>query len=126
MAFINYNNCFLMKLNHPKLQSRNRELSMSYLGEYPLSWAVCINDKRIYNKLMSFNANPNLKDSFGNNVLHVIVTKGITQFYSFALKHTLGAADEQSCNNDKLSPMALACTLGRYQIFNEIVEPQCF
>ncbi|RWS02489.1 uncharacterized protein B4U79_04517, partial [Dinothrombium tinctorium] len=99
---------------------------MCYFGEYPLAWAVCFNDKRIYNRLVAYNANPNLRDSFGNTVLHVIVIKGITQFYSYALRHPIQAADETILNNDGLSPMALACTLGRNKIFNEIVEPRCF
>lgn len=46
-----------------------------YLGEYPLNWAASIGDKRIYNTLISYGANPSLTDSFGNTVLHVIVAR---------------------------------------------------
>jgi hypothetical protein len=50
-------------------------LGSLYYGEYPLSWAASIDDKRIYNSLINFGADPNLVDTYGNMVLHVIVVR---------------------------------------------------
>lgn len=45
------------------------------MGEYPLAWAASVDDKRTYNLLISYGADPNLQDTFGNMILHVIVAK---------------------------------------------------
>jgi len=45
----------------------------SYYGEYPLAFAACFGYVEIYDYLIDHGADPNCKDSFGNNVLHMIV-----------------------------------------------------
>lgn len=44
-----------------------------YFGEYPLSFAVCINQVDCYRLLISKKADPNAKDTNGNTVLHLAV-----------------------------------------------------
>ena len=101
-------------------------IGLAYFGEYPLAWAASVDDKMMYNLLINNGADPNLQDSFGNTILHVIVTRERLMFYSFALKHPSKPADERIKNRDGYTPLALAALLGRDEIFNEIVELKCF
>ena len=45
----------------------------AYYGEYPLSFAACFGYEDIYDYLINHGADPNRQDSFGNNVLHMMV-----------------------------------------------------
>jgi len=45
----------------------------AYYGEYPLSFAACFGYEHIYDYLIDHGADPNRQDSFGNNVLHMMV-----------------------------------------------------
>ena len=47
-------------------------------------------------------------------------------FYSFALKHPMKQARDDICNVYGLTPLTMACLLGRDQIFAEIIELKCF
>ena len=40
-----------------------------------MSWAVCMDDKMTYNLLIRYGADPNLQDTFGNMILHVVVAR---------------------------------------------------
>ncbi|EPB70572.1 ankyrin repeat protein [Ancylostoma ceylanicum] len=44
-----------------------------YFGEYPLSFAACMNHPDVYRLLIAFKANPNAQDTNGNTVLHMCV-----------------------------------------------------
>ncbi|KJH46088.1 ankyrin repeat protein [Dictyocaulus viviparus] len=44
-----------------------------YFGEYPLSFAACMNHPDCYRLLIAFKANPNAQDTNGNTVLHMCV-----------------------------------------------------
>jgi len=48
-------------------------LGYAYYGEYPLAFAACFGYADIYDYLIRQGANPNYQDSFGNNVLHMMV-----------------------------------------------------
>ena len=100
--------------------------SLCYLGEYPLSWAVSFDDKLIYNLLINHGAQPNARDTFGNMILHIIVIKEKLNWCTIALRHPLRSAINDMLNCDQLTPLTLACSLGRDRIFNEIVELSCF
>lgn len=45
----------------------------NYYGEYPLAFAACFGHEVIYDYLIDHGADPNLHDSFGNTVLHMLV-----------------------------------------------------
>ena len=45
----------------------------AYYGEYPLAFAACFGHEDIYDYLIDHGADPNLQDSFGNSVLHMLV-----------------------------------------------------
>ena len=45
----------------------------NYYGEYPLSYAACLDQFSCVRLLMAKGTNPNKKDSFGNTVIHMLV-----------------------------------------------------
>lgn len=46
---------------------------LAYYGEFPLAFAACFASKEIYDYLIEKGADPNLQDTNGNTVLHVLV-----------------------------------------------------
>lgn len=46
---------------------------LAYLGEYPLAWAACCANESVYNLLLENGADPDLQDSLGNMILHMVV-----------------------------------------------------
>lgn len=46
---------------------------LAYMGEYPLSWAACCANESVYNLLIDHDADPDVQDSFGNMILHMVV-----------------------------------------------------
>lgn len=48
-------------------------LGDAYYGEYPVAFAACFGNEEIYDYLILHGADPNLQDSFGNTVLHMVV-----------------------------------------------------
>lgn len=95
---------------------------LAYYGEYALSFAACIEAYEIYDYLISNGGDPNLKDSFGNTTLHAIVVADKADFYKYAAKHLTIAGDVTKKNIYDLTPLALACKLGRPEIFHEMLE----
>ncbi|XP_055936835.1 transient receptor potential cation channel subfamily V member 5-like [Argiope bruennichi] len=95
---------------------------LSYFGEYPLSWAACCDDEPSYNLLIKHGADPNLQDTFGNNILHVLVIRDKLKMYGYALRHPIRPASDHLCNKFGLTPLTLACKLGRNTIFREMLE----
>ncbi|UYV76201.1 Iav [Cordylochernes scorpioides] len=94
----------------------------SYLGELPLSWAAACGSEPIYNLLVARGADPCWRDSLGNSVLHVLVVLDRRDMYGYALRHPQHPADDTILNNAGLSPLALACKLGRIAIFSEMLQ----
>ena len=45
----------------------------AYYGEYPLAFAACRGNEELYDYLIDHGGDPNLQDSFGNTVLHMLV-----------------------------------------------------
>ncbi|CAG5121339.1 unnamed protein product [Candidula unifasciata] len=107
----------------------------AYYGEYPLAFAACLGRTEIYDYLLEHGAHPDLQDVFGNTVLHMVVISNqskqmqqrrsrgrICEMYRYALHHHKIRASTCVKNNDKLAPLALACKLGRYSIFKEMMD----
>jgi len=47
----------------------------AYYGEYPLAFAAAFGHMEIYDYLIDHGADPNMQDSYGNTVLHVLVIR---------------------------------------------------
>ena len=45
----------------------------AYYGEYPLAFAACFGNEEMYDFLLEHGGDPNLQDTFGNTVLHMMV-----------------------------------------------------
>ncbi len=47
----------------------------AYYGEYPLAFAAAFGHIEIYDFLIEHGADPNMQDSYGNTVLHMLVIR---------------------------------------------------
>ena len=63
---------FNVKMTNNLVQQSKYE-GLAYYGEYPLAFASCFASKEIYDYLVAKGADPNLQDTNGNTVLHVLV-----------------------------------------------------
>ncbi|OZC09400.1 ankyrin repeat protein [Onchocerca flexuosa] len=84
-----------------------------YFGEYPLSFAACINQIDCYRILLAKHADPNRKDTNGNTVLHLAVIH--EQPEMLKLCYDTGAK-LQIMNNRNLTPLTLAAHLAKKEI----------
>ncbi|CAG7720996.1 unnamed protein product [Allacma fusca] len=98
---------------------------LAYLGEYPLAWAACMNSESVYNLLLEEGADPDWQDSFGNMILHMVVITDQLGMYGYALRHPRVVASNGITNYQGLTPLTLACRLGRASVFREMLELSC-
>ena len=56
-----------------------------YFGEYPLSFAACLGQEECVRLLLAKGANPNLQDTNGNTVMHMLVIhdKKVCYIYNY-------------------------------------------
>ncbi|XP_064632713.1 transient receptor potential cation channel subfamily V member 6-like isoform X2 [Lineus longissimus] len=94
----------------------------AYFGEYPLAFAASSGREEIFNYLIDNGADPNLQDTFGNTVLHMVVIHNQVNMYRHAVRHPIKTANTYIKNAAGLTPLTLASKLGRQKIFQEIIE----
>ncbi|CAD6195654.1 unnamed protein product [Caenorhabditis auriculariae] len=90
-----------------------------YFGEYPLSFAVCLNQPDCFRLLLAFKASPNAQDTNGNTVLHLCVIHENMKMFKLALD---SGASLRMVNKQSLTPLTLAAKLAKKQMFQEILE----
>ncbi|XP_031621236.1 transient receptor potential cation channel subfamily V member 4 isoform X2 [Contarinia nasturtii] len=95
---------------------------LAYLGEYPLAWSACCANESVYNLLLEHDADPDLQDSFGNMILHMVVVCDKLDMFGYALRHPKLPAKNGIMNAAGLTPLTLACKLGRAEVFREMLE----
>ncbi|XP_060529714.1 uncharacterized protein LOC132704064 isoform X2 [Cylas formicarius] len=95
---------------------------LAYLGEYPLAWAACCANESVYNLLLDNGAHPDLQDNFGNMILHMVVVCDKLDMFGYALRHPKLPASNGIVNRAGLTPLTLACKLGRAEVFREMLE----
>ena len=71
---------------HPSLPAHSNYQGYSYFGEYPLTFAAILNQVECVRLLIAKGSNPNLQDSNGNTVLHLLVIND-NIVSSFAVYH---------------------------------------
>lgn len=98
---------------------------LAYLGEYPLAWAACVNNESVYNLLLEVGADPDSQDTFGNAILHMVVVGDKLDMFGYALRHPKLPAKNGIVNCAGLTPLTLACKLGRSEVFREMLELSC-
>lgn len=95
---------------------------LAYYGEYPLCFAACFASKDIYDYLIEKGADPNLKDSNGNTLLHVLVMNDKMEMFLYACNHPKLKAKVNTKNSQGITPFNLAAKLGRMDLFTKIIE----
>ena len=68
----------ILKVDQEFLLNKNLTfliLAHAYYGEYPLAFAAAFEYKEIYDYLIDHGADPNMQDSYGNTVLHMLVIR---------------------------------------------------
>lgn len=90
-----------------------------YLGATPLSWSISFKARTMFELLVAAGANPNAPDTFGNAGLHQLVINNQLGWTRLLVK--MGARTE-AVNGAGLTPLLLACHLGRVELFNELLE----
>ncbi|KAL3984588.1 Ankyrin repeats (3 copies) family protein [Acanthocheilonema viteae] len=90
-----------------------------YFGEYPLSFAACINQIDCFRLLVAKKADLNQKDTNGNTVLHLAVIHEHPEMIK--LSYDMGAK-LQIVNKQNLTPLTLAAHLGKKEIFELILK----
>ncbi|XP_048774112.2 transient receptor potential cation channel subfamily V member 5-like isoform X5 [Ostrea edulis] len=102
-----------------------------YLGEYPLSFAACLGQEECVRLLVAKGANLNVQDTNGNTVMHMLVIHDrkenefdgeyASKQDMFNLLLELGARLDIK-NRQGLTPLTLAATLTRKEMYEHILE----
>ncbi|CEF69866.1 Nanchung [Strongyloides ratti] len=101
------------------LPSKTNYTGRMYFGEYPLSFAACTGQVDCYRLLRAKKADPNLKDTNGNTVLHMTVIHEKLDMLKLAYET---GAKLQITNNQNLTPLTLAAKLGKKKMFEELLK----
>ncbi|CAB3409151.1 unnamed protein product [Caenorhabditis bovis] len=102
-----------------ELSQKTNYTGNMYLGEYPLSFAACLDQPDLFRLLIAFKANVNAQDTNGNTVLHMCVIHENVKMFKLALEH---GASLRAVNKQSLSPLTLAAKLAKKEMFREILE----
>ncbi|XP_070176745.1 transient receptor potential cation channel subfamily V member 5-like isoform X3 [Littorina saxatilis] len=105
-----------------------------YWGEYPLSFAACLGQEECVRLLLAKGADPNLQDTNGNTVLHMLVIHD---------KKKLAVSEEEAAENKsmfdlilnnggrldiknrrELTPLTLAGKLARKDMYEHVLEKE--
>ncbi|CAF2390017.1 unnamed protein product [Rotaria sp. Silwood2] len=103
------------------LKNANPETN-AYYGEYPLAFAAAFGYKEIYDYLIDNGADPNMQDTYGNTVLHMLVIRDRSEMFNHAIRHPVQKALTDIRNNEGLTPLTLASKLGRKELFLQCLE----
>ncbi|XP_037807729.1 transient receptor potential cation channel subfamily V member 5 [Lucilia sericata] len=90
-----------------------------YWGEFPLSFAACLSQEECFRLVLARGADPDLQDTNGNNVLHMMVI--YEKIDMFDVAYEVGTNVHQR-NVLNLTPLTLAAKLGRVEMFFHIMS----
>ncbi|XP_001606102.2 transient receptor potential cation channel subfamily V member 5 isoform X1 [Nasonia vitripennis] len=90
-----------------------------YWGEYPLSFAACLDQEECYRLILAKGADPDSQDTNGNTVLHMLVI--YEKLETFDMAYEVGSS--LSIRNVlQLTPLTLAAKLARVEMFFHILN----
>ncbi|XP_076372372.1 transient receptor potential cation channel subfamily V member 5-like isoform X2 [Tachypleus tridentatus] len=92
-----------------------------YWGEYPLSFAACLEQEECYRLLLAKGADPTRQDTNLNTVMHLMVIYEKVEMFNTA--YELGASIN-IINRQGLTPLTLAAKLARKEMFFHILKIQ--
>lgn len=90
-----------------------------YWGEYPLSFAACLSQEECFRLVLARGADPDLQDTNGNNVLHMMVIYEKIDMFDVAYEVGTNVHQRNALN---LTPLTLAAKLGRVEMFFHIMS----
>ncbi|XP_077982966.1 transient receptor potential cation channel subfamily V member 5-like [Glandiceps talaboti] len=102
----------------------------AYYGEYPLHFAASFGNEDMYDHLVSMSSqgktngrvDPNAQDTLGNTVLHMMVIHNKVAMYKHVMQNPTISPDQSVVNVEGLTPLALACKLGRGRLFQCMIH----
>ncbi|KAI9588044.1 transient receptor potential cation channel subfamily V member 5 [Glossina fuscipes] len=90
-----------------------------YWGEYPLSFAACLSQEECFRLVLARGADPDLQDTNGNTVLHMLVI--YEKMDMFDVAYEVGS-NIHIRNVQNLTPLTLAAKLGRVEMFFHVMS----
>ncbi|XP_063424237.1 transient receptor potential cation channel subfamily V member 5-like isoform X4 [Mytilus trossulus] len=105
-----------------------------YYGEYPLSFAASLGQEECVRLLLAKGANPNLQDTNGNTVMHMLVIHDKKQLQTESRNNGLISSKEMFDlllnmggkldikNRQGLTPLTLSAKLPRKEMYEHILE----
>lgn len=108
-----------LKHEHYDLPVATNYAGHVYWGEYPLSFAACLEQEDCYRLLLAKGADPDRQDTNGNTVIHMCVI--LNKMNMFDLAYELGA-DVNVRNRQGLTPLSLAARLTQTDMFFHIMN----
>eukprot|EP00873_Tetraselmis_striata_P004270 jgi/Tetstr1/424534/TSEL_015062.t1 len=96
--------------------------SACYYGEYPLSFAVCMETPDIIKLLIEKGADVDAQDSYGNTALHLAVLKSLPGMYELLADKYKACQD--ITNAEGLTPLTLAAKQNNVEMFQRIMDYQ--
>ena len=81
-----------------------------YWGEYSLSFAAVLNQEECFRLILSRGANPDLTDTNGNTVTHIMVVYDNMRMFDLAVEC---GATINTLNNLNMTPLTVAAYLAR-------------
>uniref|UniRef100_A0A0N5C9Q3 ANK_REP_REGION domain-containing protein n=1 Tax=Strongyloides papillosus TaxID=174720 RepID=A0A0N5C9Q3_STREA len=101
------------------LDSSTRYTGQMYWGEYPMAFAACGKQYDCVRLLKIFKADPNLKDTNGNTVLHLCVIHSLEDMAKLIYKV---GGKLSITNNLGFTPMALSARLAKKEMFDLMLD----
>ena len=89
------------------------------MGEYPLSFAACLNQEAAYHIILSAGADPDSVDTNGNSVVHMMVIHNNREMLNMVYKN---GASMILKNRQGFTPLSLAARLARDDLFFHLLS----
>ena len=76
---------------YPNIPVKTNYVGLSYFGEYPLTFAAILNQEECVRILIANGADPNMQDSNGNTVLHLLIINNnpVILIFNLIIKYIL-------------------------------------
>ncbi|XP_077114258.1 transient receptor potential cation channel subfamily V member 6-like [Ranitomeya variabilis] len=100
--------------------------NLFYFGEHILTFAACVGNIEIVKMLLDHGANLQVKDSWGNTVLHILVLQPnqshSCQMFDFFMSQDSGKTLIDIPNARGLTPLRLAIVEGNVTMFQHLIQ----
>ncbi|PAV57531.1 hypothetical protein WR25_04828 [Diploscapter pachys] len=108
-----------MEHEEVELSVKTNYMGSMYFGEYPLSFAVCMEQPDMFRLLVAFKVNLNAQDTNGNTVCHLAVIHEKEKMLEMCLE---AGANPTIANKQNLTPLTLAAKLAKKKMFDFMLQ----